>query len=93
MIKKVKNTVPWTDVIGDLKGEETVGKFTKKNCKKTNQKVSSVEKANNPHMHKMGPLRPKHYSFGNHFAQRNPESSGSMYSFFLLEVDRIHKEL
>ena len=28
MIKKVKNTVPWTYVISDLKGEEIFG-FTK----------------------------------------------------------------
>ena len=27
VIKKVKSTVPWTYVIGDLKGEEIVGKF------------------------------------------------------------------
>ena len=27
MIKKVKNTVPWTYVITDLKGEEIVGTF------------------------------------------------------------------
>ena len=28
--KKVKNTVPWTYVISDLGGEETVGTFHKK---------------------------------------------------------------
>ena len=28
--KKVKNTVPWTYVISDLGGEETVGAFHKK---------------------------------------------------------------
>ena len=27
VIKKVKNTVPWTDVINDLNGEEIVGTF------------------------------------------------------------------
>ena len=32
MIKKVKNTVPWTYVIRDLKGKEIVGTFMKKNC-------------------------------------------------------------
>ena len=34
MITKVKNIVPWTYVIGDLNGEENVGNFMKKNCKK-----------------------------------------------------------
>ena len=34
VIKKVKNTVPWTYVSSDLKGKENVGKFLKKNCKK-----------------------------------------------------------
>ena len=30
VIKKVKNTVPWTYVISDLKGEEIVGTFYEK---------------------------------------------------------------
>ena len=34
MIKKVKNIVPWTYVISDLNGEEIVGTFYNKNCKK-----------------------------------------------------------
>ena len=34
MIKKVKNTVPWTDVIEDINDEEVVERFMKKNCKK-----------------------------------------------------------
>ena len=34
VIKKVKNTVPWTDVINDLNGEETTGTFYEKNYKK-----------------------------------------------------------
>ena len=38
MIKKVKNTVPLTYVISDLKGEEIVGKFQEKELQKTNQK-------------------------------------------------------
>ena len=33
-IKKVKNTVPWAHFISDLKYEEIVGAFTKKNYKK-----------------------------------------------------------
>ena len=44
MIKKVKNTVPWTYVISDLKGEEIVGKFYEKDLQKTNQKEFRVEK-------------------------------------------------
>ena len=38
----------------------------------------------NPHMHKMGPQGPKHYIFGDHFTQKMPESSGSMYSSILM---------
>ena len=44
MIKKVKNTVPWTYVISDLKGEEIFGTFSKKELFKTNQKEFRVEK-------------------------------------------------
>ena len=44
MIKKVKNTVPWTNVITDLKGEEIVGTFYEKELQKTNQKEFRVEK-------------------------------------------------
>ena len=43
-IKKVKNTVPWTYVISDLKGKETVGTFYEKELQKTNQKEFRVEK-------------------------------------------------
>ena len=45
MIKKVKNTVPWTYVINDLKGKEIVGKFYEKELQKTNEKEIRVEKA------------------------------------------------
>ena len=44
VIKIVKNTVPWTCVIIDLKCEEIVGKFYKKELQKTNQKEFRVEK-------------------------------------------------
>ena len=44
MIKKVKNSVPWTYVIIDLKGEKIVGTFYEKELKKTNQKKFRVEK-------------------------------------------------
>ena len=35
VVKKVKNTVPWTYVISDLKGEEIVGTFYEKELQKT----------------------------------------------------------
>ena len=38
VIKKVKNTVPWTYVINDLNGEEIIGTFYEKELQKTNQK-------------------------------------------------------
>ena len=44
VIKKVKNTVPWTYVISDLKGKEIVGTFYEKELQKTNQKEFRVEK-------------------------------------------------
>ena len=36
VIKKVKNTVPWTSVINDLNGEEIIGTFYDKVLQKTN---------------------------------------------------------
>ena len=44
VIKKVKNTVPWTYVINDLNGEEIVGTFYEKELQKTNQKEFRIEK-------------------------------------------------
>ena len=44
MIKKVKNTVPWTYVINDLNGEETIGTFFEKELQKTNQQELRIEK-------------------------------------------------
>ena len=44
MIKKVKNTVPWTHVINDLKGEEIVETFYENELQKTNQKEFRIEK-------------------------------------------------
>ena len=44
VIKKVKNTVPWTYVINDLNGEEIVGTFCEKEWQKTNQEEFRVEK-------------------------------------------------
>ena len=42
--KKVKNTVPWTDVINDLNGEEITGTFYEKELQKTNQEELRIEK-------------------------------------------------
>ena len=44
MIKKVKNTVPWTYVINDLNGEQIIGTFYEKELQKTNQKEFIKEK-------------------------------------------------
>ena len=43
VIKKVKNTVPWTYLISDLKGEEIVGTFYKKELQEANQKEFRVK--------------------------------------------------
>ena len=47
VIKKVKNTVPWTYVISDNNGEEIVGTFYVKELQKTNQKEFRVKKVIN----------------------------------------------
>ena len=44
VIKKVKNTVPWTYVINDLNGEEIIGTFYEKELQKTNQQEFRTEK-------------------------------------------------
>ena len=44
MIKKIKDTVPWTYVIIDLNGEEIAGTFNEKELQKTNQKEFRIEK-------------------------------------------------
>ena len=38
VIRKIKNTIPWTYVISDLNGEEIVGSFYEKELHKNNQK-------------------------------------------------------
>ena len=38
VIKKVKNTVPWTYAINELNGEETIGSL-KENCRKQTKKT------------------------------------------------------
>ena len=44
VVKKIKNTVPWTYVIDDLNGEEITGSFYEKELQKTNQKEFRIEK-------------------------------------------------
>ena len=44
VIKKVKNTVPWTYVINDLNGEEITGTFYEKELQKANQEEFRIEK-------------------------------------------------
>ena len=40
IIKKIKNTVPWTYLINDLIGEEIIGTFYENELQKTDQKNS-----------------------------------------------------
>ena len=44
MIKKVKNTIPWTNITSDLKREEIVGTFYENELQKANQKEIRIEK-------------------------------------------------
>ena len=44
VIKKVKNTVPWTYVINDLNGEEITRTFYEKELQKTSQEEFRIEK-------------------------------------------------
>ena len=63
LIKKVKNTVSWTYVIRDLKGEEIVGKFCEKKLQKANQTKFRVEKVIK---RKGGKLYVKRKGYDNH---------------------------
>ena len=44
VIKKVKKTMPWTDVINDLNGDKIVGTFYEKESQKANRKKFRIEK-------------------------------------------------
>ena len=44
VVKKVKNTVPWTYLIADLNGKEIMGSFYEKELQKTDQKEFRIEK-------------------------------------------------
>ena len=46
VITKVKNTVPWTYVINDLKSEEVVGRFLRKRIAKNKSKIIEDRKNN-----------------------------------------------
>ena len=59
VIRKVKNTVPWTQVVSDLKGEEIVGGFHKKESQKSNQKEFRVEKVTERKGNKLSKLNRK----------------------------------
>ena len=47
VIRKAKNTVPWTYVINDLNGDEIIGTFYAKKLQKTNQQELRIEKVIN----------------------------------------------
>ena len=38
IVKKIKNTVPWTYVINDLNGEDIIGTFYENELQKTDEK-------------------------------------------------------
>ena len=44
LIKKIKNTVPWTYVLNDLNGEEIIGTFYENELQKTKQNEFRIEK-------------------------------------------------
>ena len=44
LLKKIKNTVPWTYVINDLNGKENIRTFYEKELQKTSQDEFRIEK-------------------------------------------------
>ena len=62
VVKKIKNTVPWTYVISDLNGEETVGSFYEKELQKTNQKEFKIEKVLKTKGNKLYEIKWKRYN-------------------------------
>ena len=44
IIKKIKNTVPWTYVLNDLNGEQIIGTFYEKELQGTKQNKFRIEK-------------------------------------------------
>ena len=53
VIKRIKNTVPWTYVINDLNGEEIIGTFYEKELRKTNQKEFRIKKLTKKKVNKL----------------------------------------
>ena len=45
IVKKIKNTVPWTYVLNDLNGEEIIGTFYENELQKTKQNEFRIGKA------------------------------------------------
>ena len=46
VIKEIKNTVAWTNVINDLHGEEIIGTSYEKESQKIDQQEFRIEKSN-----------------------------------------------
>ena len=44
VVNKIKNTVPWTNVVTDFNGEELTGSFYEKELKETSQEKFRIEK-------------------------------------------------
>ena len=44
IVRKIKNTVPWTYEISDLNGKKICGSFYEKELQKTDQKYFKIEK-------------------------------------------------
>ena len=44
IMKKIKNTVPWTYILNDLNGEEIIGTFYENELQKTKQNEFRIEK-------------------------------------------------
>ena len=44
VVKKIKNTVPWTYEINDLNGEKIIGSFYEKELQKASQEEFRIEK-------------------------------------------------
>ena len=53
IIKRVKNTVPWTYVINDLDGEKVTGTFYEKELQKSSEKEFRIEKVIKRKVHKL----------------------------------------
>ena len=44
VVSKIKNTIPWSYVVNDLRGEEVTGSFYEKKLQKTSQEKFRIEK-------------------------------------------------